>query len=54
MRAETSMHLWFDQDTMAFKFVFRLGGQSKWASTIASRDGTTTYSAFVNIAERAA
>ena len=30
IRAETSMHLWFDYDTTAFSFVFRLAGKPWW------------------------
>jgi len=53
-RVEVSMHLWFDQDLMAFKFVLRVGGQPWWNSAISGRDGTpTTYSPFVTLAERA-
>lgn len=52
-RVETSMHLWFDQDLMAFKFVLRVGGIPWWASSIAARDGSNTYSCFVTLDERA-
>lgn len=52
-RVETSMHLWFDQDMMAFKFVLRVGGMPWWATTIAARDGSNTYSPYVTLDERA-
>lgn len=52
-RVEVSMHLWFDQDLMAFKFVLRVGGKPWWSSAIAARDGTATYSPFVTLDERA-
>lgn len=52
MRSEVSIHLWFDQDTTAFKFIMRIAGQPWWNTTIAARDGTTTYSAFVTLDER--
>lgn len=52
MRTETSIHLWFDYDTSAFRIVWRLGGQPWWGSTIAARDGSATYSPFVVLAER--
>jgi len=52
LRQDTSMHLWFDQDTMAFRFIMRIAGQPWWSSTIASRDGDTTYSAFVTLDAR--
>lgn len=47
-----STHLWFDQDTTAFKFSFRMAGQP-WRSTpISSRSGTNTLSYFVTLAAR--
>ena len=49
LRQDTSMHLWFDQDTMAFRFIMRIAGQPWWSSAIAARDGSTTYSAFVTL-----
>lgn len=52
-RVETSMHLWFDQDLMAFKFVLRMGGQPWWPTNVAARDGSNTYSCFVTLDERA-
>ena len=52
-RVETSMHLWFDQDIMAFKFVLRIGGLPLWSSSIAARDGSNTYSPYVTLDERA-
>lgn len=52
-RVETSMHLWFDQDLVAFKFILRVGGQPWWSTTVAARDGSATYSPFVTLAERA-
>lgn len=52
MRNDVSIHLWFDQDTTAFRFIMRLAGQPWWNTTIAARDGSTTYSAFVTLDER--
>jgi HK97 family phage major capsid protein len=52
-RVETSMHLWFDQDLMAFKFVLRIGGMPWWSSSISGRDGAPqTYSPFVTLDAR--
>jgi HK97 family phage major capsid protein len=51
-RVETSMHLWFDQDLMAFKFVLRVGGITWWSSTLSARDGSTTYSPYVALEAR--
>jgi HK97 family phage major capsid protein len=53
IKSDTSIHLWFDQDTTAFRFIMRIAGQPWWNTTIAARDGSTTYSAFVTLDERA-
>lgn len=51
-RVDTSMHLWFDQDMTAFKFVLRVGGMPWWSTTLAARDGSATYSPFVTLEAR--
>ncbi len=51
-RIETSMHLWFDQDLTAFKFVLRVGGIPWWSTTQPARDGSATYSPFVTLEAR--
>lgn len=53
MRSDISMHLWFDQDLLAFKTTVRVGGQPWWSSTTAMRDGSSTQSPFVVLAARA-
>lgn len=53
VRQDTSIHLWFDADQMAFRFILRIGGQPWWNTTVSPRDGTTTYSAFVTLDARA-
>lgn len=52
IRAETSIHLWFDYDTTAFRFIFRVGGIPWWQTAASARDGSATYSPFVTLAER--
>jgi HK97 family phage major capsid protein len=52
IRLQTSMHLWFDQDLMAFKATLRLAGQPWWSAPIAQRDGSNTMSPFVTLASR--
>jgi HK97 family phage major capsid protein len=52
-RTETSMHLWFDQDVLAFKFTLRVGGQPWWPTSITALNGSNTYSCFVTLDERA-
>lgn len=51
-KAESSMHLWFDQDVTAFRFSMRLSGQPWWSSPIPNRNGGGTQSAFVTLAAR--
>lgn len=53
IRSDMSMHMWFDQDLVAFKFRIRIGGLPWWPGTLAARDGSGTYSPFVSLAERA-
>jgi len=52
IKAATSVHLWFDQDLIAFKFTFRLAGQPWWSGAISPRDGSSTRSPFVTLAAR--
>lgn len=51
-RVETSMHLWFDQDLMAFKFVLRVGGIPWWGASIAPRSGSNNLSFAVTLDAR--
>ena len=53
IRQAMSMHVWFDYDTTAFKFVIRVAGQPWWPTTISARDGSATYSPVVTLAARA-
>ncbi len=53
IRSDVSIHLWFDYDTLAYKFVFRVAGQGWWGSSISPRSGTNTRSCFVALAARA-
>jgi hypothetical protein len=46
------MHLWFDYDITAFRFIFRLAGHPWLTAPIARRNGTNTLSAFVALAAR--
>ena len=52
LRSDSSIHLWFDQGITAFRFALRLGGQPWWSSTIAAKNGSTTYGPFVTLAAR--
>lgn len=53
MRADVSMHLYFDYDIMAFRFILRFGGKPWWTAPISGKAAGTQYSAFVALAERA-
>jgi HK97 family phage major capsid protein len=52
-RTDVSMHLWFDQDLVAYKTTIRLGGQPWWSEATSSRDGSFAQSPFVALAARA-
>ena len=52
VRADTSIHLWFDFFMTAFRFEMRVGGQPWWGNTVSARDGSTTYSPFVTLDAR--
>jgi HK97 family phage major capsid protein len=44
IRADVSMHLWFDYDTLAFRFILRMAGQPWWSSVISPKNGSNTLS----------
>ena len=52
LRAATSIHLWFDQDLMAFRFILRVAGQPWWSEVTTAANGNFTQSPFVSLAER--
>jgi HK97 family phage major capsid protein len=43
-KADTSIHLFFDQSITAFRFVWRIAGQPIWSSVIQPQNGTNTLS----------
>jgi HK97 family phage major capsid protein len=53
IRQDVSIHLWFDYDVTAFRFVMRVGGQPWWRNTISRFQGSNTLSCFVTLGERA-
>lgn len=53
MRADVSMHLYFDYDIQTFRFIMRFGGKPWWKTPITGKTGNRQYSAFVALAERA-
>jgi HK97 family phage major capsid protein len=52
LRSDTSIHLWFDQNTTAFRFVLRMNGQPWLSAAIARKSGSNTLSHFVTVATR--
>lgn len=49
MKTDVSIHLYFDTDHTAFKFVMRVGGQSYWPAAIARKNGSNTLSPIVTL-----
>jgi HK97 family phage major capsid protein len=52
VRSDMSIHLWFDQDTTAFRWVLRIGGQGLWKSTVTRPGSKPAYGSFVTLAAR--
>lgn len=51
-RLDISVHLWFDQDLVAYRFILRMGGKPWWSTTVSALNGSNTYSPFVALASR--
>jgi HK97 family phage major capsid protein len=49
----SSIHLYFDYNTQAFRWVFRYGGQPHLSAPVSPANGSATKSHFVTLAERA-
>lgn len=52
IKQDVSIHLWFDQDAVAFRFTLRVAGAPWWAAPITQRDGSNTQSPFVVLEAR--
>lgn len=52
VRSDVSIHLWFDYDITAFRFVLRIGGQPWWDAPVDPLEGSNTLSPFVVLEER--
>lgn len=52
VKSDQSIHLWFDQNLRAFRFVLRVGGQPWLSAAIARKNGTSTQSHFVTLEAR--
>lgn len=53
VRAEVSIHLWFDYDTTAYRFILRVAGMPWWGAAADPRDGSNTISPYINLEARA-
>jgi HK97 family phage major capsid protein len=52
IKTDVSMHLYFDQDLTAYRFVFRVAGMPWWNAPITPENGTATLSPFVTLEAR--
>lgn len=52
IRQDVSIHLFFDYDITAFRFVLRVGGQPRWNSAIARSGGQSSRGFFVALGAR--
>lgn len=52
IQQDVSMHLWFDYNTTAFRFILRMGGQPWWRAPITPKNGSNTLAPFVTLAAR--
>lgn len=53
LRQEVSIHLWFDYDVVAYKFVLRVAGQPWFSAPITPKNSSNTLSPFVSLDARA-
>jgi HK97 family phage major capsid protein len=52
VRSESSIHLWFDQDLVAFRFTMRIDGRPWLSAPIARANGGNTLSSVVVLETR--
>lgn len=52
LKQDVSIHLWFDQDMVAYRFTMRIAGAPWWASSMAQRDGANAQSPYVVLGAR--
>lgn len=53
IKAQTSIHVRFEYDEMAFKFTYRAGGRPMWPNAISAYKGSTVRSPYIALADRA-
>jgi HK97 family phage major capsid protein len=51
-KTDTSIHVKFTSDEMAFRFVYRVNGAPTWKTALTPHKGTNTLSPFVALAAR--
>jgi hypothetical protein len=49
LRADVSIHLYFDTDHTAFRFVMRVGGQPYWSQAVPRSNSANTLSMIVTL-----
>ncbi len=52
MRQDVSIHLYFDYDIMAFRFILRVAGQPWWTSAVTPANGSNSRTCIVTLADR--
>lgn len=52
IKADSSIHLFFDYGVTSFRFTFRMGGQPWWSTAITPKNGTNTLAPFVKLDTR--
>lgn len=52
MKQDVSMHLWFDYDITAFRFVMRIGGTPWWSTAVTRKNSSNSASPFITLATR--
>jgi HK97 family phage major capsid protein len=52
VRTDVSIHLWFDYDITAYRFVLRIGGRPWWNSAASPATGTLTLSPYIALGAR--
>lgn len=52
LKSDVSIHLWFDQNAVAFRFVLRMNGQPWLSAAIARKNGSNTLSHFISLDTR--
>lgn len=52
IKSDVSIHLWFDQDMVAFRFTMRVAGSPWWPAAISQRDGSNAQSPYIVLEAR--